>query len=102
MREKRLLAYLKPYWWLVLLAPLSMVLEVSMDLLQPQLMSTIVDDGVLGGDMQLILSTGLWMLGVALVGGVGGVASGAFASAAAQGFRASKPIALPPARWLPA
>ena len=86
MREKRLLAYLKPYWWLVLLAPLSMVLEVSMDLLQPQLMSTIVDDGVLGGDMQLILSTGLWMLGVALVGGVGGVASGAFASAAAQGF----------------
>ena len=35
--------YLKKYWIFALLAPLCMIGEVSMDLLQPQLMSTIVD-----------------------------------------------------------
>ena len=40
--------YLKKYWIFALLAPLFMIGEVSMDLLQPQLMSTIVDEGVLG------------------------------------------------------
>ena len=48
--------YLKPYLPFVLLAPLCMVGEVTVDLLQPKLMSRIVDDGVLGGDMGLIIT----------------------------------------------
>ena len=65
-----MLKYLRKYWLYALLAPLFMVGEVLGDLLQPQLMSTIVDEGVLGlsnggvGNMQVILSTGLKMIGL--------------------------------------
>lgn len=49
MKEKnKLFAYFKPYWGLALLAPLLMIGEVIMDLIQPQLMSQIIDQGVLG------------------------------------------------------
>ncbi|MFR2153613.1 MAG: hypothetical protein ACLS48_02005 [[Eubacterium] siraeum] len=42
----KVLRYLKPYWLFALLCPLAMILEVSMDLLQPTLMSDIVDNGI--------------------------------------------------------
>src|SRR5690625_2117601 len=64
---KRLIHYLKPHWLFVLLAPLLMVLEVSMDLLQPRLMASIIDGGVMTGNLALIQSTGLKMLFVALI-----------------------------------
>ena len=43
-----MLKYLKKYWLFAILAPLFMVGEVLADLVQPRLMSTIVDEGVLG------------------------------------------------------
>ena len=78
--------YLKPYLPFVLLAPLCMVGEVTVDLLQPKLMSRIVDDGVLGGDMGLIITTGIIMLVTIIIGGCCGAASSAFAGCASQGF----------------
>ena len=78
--------YLKPYLPFVLLAPLCMVGEVTVDLLQPKLMSRIVDDGVLGGDMGLIITTGIIMLVTIIIGGGCGAASSAFAGCASQGF----------------
>ncbi|MBR1723859.1 MAG: ABC transporter ATP-binding protein, partial [Ruminococcus sp.] len=78
--------YLRPYLPFVLLAPLSMVGEVTVDLLQPKLMSRIVDDGVLGGNMQLIITTGIIMLVTIIIGGCCGAASSAFAGCASQGF----------------
>ena len=53
----KLSKYLKPYALFAVLTPLSMVGEVLGDLLQPKLMSKIVDDGVLGQDMDLIIRT---------------------------------------------
>ncbi|MGN1248924.1 MAG: ABC transporter ATP-binding protein, partial [Candidatus Spyradocola sp.] len=54
------------------LAPLLMVLEVMCDLMQPTLMSEIVDVGIASGEISLVWSTGLKMLYVALLGIVGG------------------------------
>ena len=51
----KLSKYLKPYMLFALLTPLTMVGEVMVDLLQPKLMSKIVDEGVLGQDMGLII-----------------------------------------------
>lgn len=82
----KLIKYLGPYIIFALLAPLSMAGEVMIDLLQPKLMSTIVDDGVLGGDMDLIIRTGVTMLVLIIFGGICGVASSAFAGCASQGF----------------
>ena len=71
----KLSKYLKPYALFAVLTPLSMVGEVLGDLLQPKLMSKIVDDGVLGQDMNLIIRTGLLMLLVLIGGGACGIAA---------------------------
>lgn len=87
-----MIKHLKKYWFFAILAPLFMLGEVSMDLLQPQLMSTIIDDGVLGinnnnvGDLQLVISTGLKMIGFVLLGCFCGVMCGVFANLCSQNF----------------
>jgi ATP-binding cassette subfamily B multidrug efflux pump len=85
----KVLRYLKPYWLFALLCPLAMILEVSMDLLQPTLMSDIVDNGIFGNaaadeNLRYVLITGLKMLVFSLIGCFGGIASAAFGTAAAQ------------------
>lgn len=85
----KVLRYLKPYWVFALLCPLAMILEVSMDLLQPTLMSDIVDNGILGDaaadeNLRYVPITGLKMLVFSLIGCFGGIASAAFGTAAAQ------------------
>lgn len=85
----KVLRYLKPYWLFALLCPLAMILEVSMDLLQPTLMSDIVDNCILGDaaadeNLRYVLITGLKMLVFSLIGCFGGIASAAFGTAAAQ------------------
>lgn len=82
----KLSKYLKPYALFSVLTPLSMVGEVLGDLLQPKLMSKIVDDGVLGQDMDLIIRTGLLMLLVLIGGGACGIAASAFGGIASQSF----------------
>ena len=82
----KLAKYLKPYWIFAILAPLTMVGEVFIDLLQPKLMAKIVNEGVIGHDTALIITTGILMLGLVAVGGLFGILSAAFASNAAQSF----------------
>lgn len=87
-----MLKYLKKYWLFTMLAPLFMIGEVSMDLIQPELMSHIIDDGVLGinsggvGNLDIILGTGIRMVLLVAVGGICGVMSGVFANLSAQQF----------------
>lgn len=87
-----MLKYLKKYWLFTMLAPLFMIGEVSMDLIQPELMSHIIDDGVLGinsggvDNLDIILGTGIRMVLLVAAGGVCGVMSGVFANLSAQQF----------------
>lgn len=87
-----MLRYLKKYWFFALLAPLFMTGEVLMDLLQPRLMSIIVDDGVLGlsnhniGDLNLVITTGLKMIGCVILGGCCGILSGVFGNLCGQNY----------------
>lgn len=84
----KLAKYLKPHWAAVMLAPLLMILEVSMDLLQPALMASIVDNGIVKRDLAHIQTNGLLMLGAALVGLIGGVGCTIYSSIASQKFGA--------------
>ncbi|NLD87944.1 MAG: ABC transporter ATP-binding protein [Clostridiales bacterium] len=63
-----------------------MVGEVLCDLMQPTLMSEIVDKGVLASNMPIIWKCGLIMICVAVLGGIAGLGSAGFASAASQSF----------------
>ncbi len=84
--------YLRKYWVYALLAPLFMMGEVTMDLLQPRLMSMIVDEGVLGlsnnhvGDLNLVITLGLKMIGLVVIGAACGILSGVFANVCSQNF----------------
>lgn len=82
----KVLKYLKKYWYFAVLSPLFMILEVSMDLVQPSLMSRIVDDGIVRQDFGIILNLGIQMLIFTLLGCVGGILSGVFGNLAAQNF----------------
>ncbi len=81
-----MLKYLKKYWFFCLIAPLFMLGEVSMDLLQPDMMADIVDNGVLKANFDLIVSVGIKMILTVLAGGLCGVMCGVFANLAAQNF----------------
>ena len=78
--------YLKNYKKPVILAPLFMILEVIMDILQPKLLSQIVDYGIIKGNLNIILHTGLLMLGIAIIGMIGGIGCTIFSSIASQNF----------------
>jgi ATP-binding cassette, subfamily B, multidrug efflux pump len=82
----KLMRYLKSSWWAAVLAPLFMLLEVTMDLMQPSLMSSIVDKGVATGDIHLVLTLGGQMLLAAMAGLVGGVGCTVFSSIAAMAY----------------
>lgn len=73
-----MLKYLKKYLWAAALAMVFMAAEVSCDLMQPDLMERIIDDGVLGGtagipDVHLVLTCGIRMLLIVCLGGACGV-----------------------------
>lgn len=59
-----------------------------MDLLQPRFMASIVNDGIMGGDLGAIAGTAPKMLLAALIGLVAGVGCTVFATIASQSFGA--------------
>lgn len=81
-----MLKYLKKYWIFCVIAPLFMVGEVAMDLIQPDLMADIVDNGVLKNDFELIITVGIKMILFVMLGGACGILCGVFANLAAQQF----------------
>lgn len=82
--------YIKRYLRYAILAAIFMVGEVMMDLLQPTIMSGIVDDGVLGlnnggvGSLELILRQGLLMTVLVLFGGLSGSLNNVFVHMSSQ------------------
>ena len=74
--------YLRPYWLSAVIAPLLMVTEVSMDLLQPFLLAHIIDKGIAVGNMTYVFHTAPWMLLCAIIGWGAGVGCTVFSARA--------------------
>lgn len=79
----KLFRYLKPYWKSAVIAPFLMATEVAMDLVQPYMLTRIVDQGINQKDMNIVITTGLMMIGFAIIGAIGGTSNGYFATRAA-------------------
>ena len=82
----KLFKYLKPYIWLIVPLIILIYLQVMANLSLPDLMAKIVDNGIIGGDMNAIIKNGLIMLGVTLGGGVAAVGVGFLSARTATGF----------------
>lgn len=76
--------YIKKYIPFMMLAVICMIGEVMADLLQPKIMSSLVDDGVIGGNMELVLTLGLRMLLLVALGIIGGALCGVFSNISSE------------------
>lgn len=83
---KKLIRYLKPYLWYVILAPLFMCIEVVMDLFQPNIMQKMIDTGIANQDNGYVIKLGLLMLLCAIIGLIGGMGSSIYAAKSAVNF----------------
>lgn len=81
---KLMLHYIKRHIGMFLIAVAFLTIETFADLLQPTFMSYIVDQGVKGQEMGLILRYGLIMLGITAMGAVGAVVRNTYASRTSQ------------------
>lgn len=82
----KLYKYLKPYLFFAVMSMAMMLGEVLIDLKLPEMMSRIVDKGVIAGDMAFVKTTAVKMLIFVLIGGLTGLSAAFFSSYAAQSF----------------
>ncbi len=82
----KLLRYLKKYWWAAILAPIFMIIEVSMDMMLTGQMAKMIDYGIPSKDLDKILAIGFTMIAIVFIGVVGGFLSGVFANIASCKF----------------
>lgn len=87
-----MLQYIKPYRIYAVMTIAFMIGEVLVDLYQPRLMESIVNQGVLGlhhggvPDLSLVMQTGIWMALIVAIGGICGVMGGVCVNFCAQNF----------------
>ncbi|MBD7908690.1 ABC transporter ATP-binding protein [Sporosarcina gallistercoris] len=83
---KTVFSYAKPYKWPIAIALVLMLIELSVELIQPLLIAKIIDDGITAGNRETIILYGSIMMGLALLALVSGVTNSFFAAHAAQSF----------------
>ncbi|TQR09645.1 ABC transporter ATP-binding protein [Psychrobacillus soli] len=83
---KTIFSYLSPYKSLVVIALLLMLVELSVELVQPLLIATIIDDGILAGDRQIIIFWGIIMLGISVIAFLAGIINTFIASHVVQSY----------------
>lgn len=82
----KLSKYIKPYILFAILAPIFMLVEVAMDLLQPTILEHIIDNGIAKGDTSYIVRMFILMIVFAIIGLIGGIGCSVYASRAAINF----------------
>lgn len=82
----KILRYLKPYWFLILVMIGLTYVQVMTSLALPDYMATIVNKGIVSEDQQLIIDTGIQMLLVTVLGAICTVIVGYLASKIGTGF----------------
>lgn len=80
--------YFKKYYKMFFLAVGCVMLEVLCDLLQPTLMSIIIDSGISKNNMSMVLKYGFIMIGVSVFGAFIAINRNKFATTVAQDFGA--------------
>ena len=83
---KKLLIYLKKYQKELVLGPLFKLVEAIFELIVPLIMAAIIDQGIKGHDLPLILHYGLLLVLLAVVGLASSLICQYFAALASQGF----------------
>ena len=76
----KLMRFLKPYWWQVIILLFATGLQVYTVLRLPALMADIINNGIVPGDTGYIWMTGLRMIGLTVISAAGSLISSYFAA----------------------
>lgn len=83
---KTVFSYIKPYKWPALIALMLMLIELFVELVQPLIMAKIIDEGIIGSNVEKVWLWGAVMFALSLVALVAGIVNSYFASHAALSF----------------
>ncbi|MCZ8538046.1 ABC transporter ATP-binding protein/permease [Paenisporosarcina quisquiliarum] len=83
---KTVFSYVRPYKWPIAIALFLMLIELSVELVQPLIIAKIIDDGIMKGDQSVIWTWGGVMMLMAFVAFLSGATNSFFASHASQSF----------------
>jgi ATP-binding cassette, subfamily B, multidrug efflux pump len=81
-----LFRFVRPYWQRALLALAMLLTVVFMDLAIPRLVQRVIDDGIANNDMQVIVNTTLWMLGISVLSTFFAIGNNIFSVQVGEGF----------------
>jgi ATP-binding cassette subfamily B multidrug efflux pump len=79
-------SYLKPYRIAIVIAILLTLVELFVELFHPLLMAKIIDDGILKGDLSVVLMWGGVMVGISFLAFAAGVLNSFFSAHVSQSF----------------
>lgn len=65
---KTVFSYLKPYWLIIVTSLVFIMMELSVELVQPFLLQKLIDDGIAAGNNELVIELGLGMVAIAIIG----------------------------------
>ncbi|MFC4713178.1 ABC transporter ATP-binding protein [Planococcus dechangensis] len=83
---KTVFSYTKPYTFLMVIALFLMLVELVVELLQPLVIASIIDDGIIAGDQDTIIRLGIILMGLSFIAFLSGVANSYFASHISHSF----------------
>ena len=86
---RRIFSYARQYRRQVILAPISVILETSGELVLPLLMAAIIDRGILAGNLSVVIRMGVYMLLLAVFSVITGAGGAKFGAEAAIGLGAN-------------
>ena len=64
---RKLLYFVKPYWRRSLVSLVFLLLVIVVDLTIPRLIQRIIDQGINGGDMKLVINTSIIMVVISIL-----------------------------------
>ena len=82
---KKLLYFVKPYWRRSLVSLVFLVLVVIIDLTIPRLIQRVIDDGINGGSMQVVVNTSILMIVISALQTLFAIANNLFSIQVGEG-----------------
>lgn len=82
----KVISYLKPYRWAMVIAWMLMLIELTVELWHPIFMAKIIDEGILKENLHAVMLWGGIMVGMSLLGFAAGIINSFYSSHASQGF----------------
>lgn len=83
---KVVLSYVKPYKWYAICALVLMLVELAAELIQPLIISKIIDDGIILKDLHVISLWGGLLIGISLIAFASGIFNTYYSAHVAQSF----------------